>query len=120
MRRYFRQLTRPIAMLLLAVMVVMPVVDAFSCSFETEPSHAAEFSFDLDRMQHDQDDSDGKSPDEPPHDTCMHNHCHHVTADLPPRQMADAVPLKAGDPRPIDDANRLTDVSDRLMRPPRI
>ena len=120
MRWSFRQLMRPIAMLLLAVMVFMPVVDAFSCSFEAEPSHAAGFSTDGDRTPHDEDGSDGKNPDEAPHDACVHNHCHHVTADLPPGFVTGALLLKAGGPHPVDDANRLPDMSDGLMRPPRI
>lgn len=120
MHRFFRQFTRPIAMLLLAVMTLMPVADAFSCSFEEESSHAVEFVIDGDQASHDEDAPGEKSPGEPSHDVCVHNHCHHTTADLPPQSAVGSLFLKAADPQPIDDANLLANVSDGLMRPPRI
>ena len=121
MHRFFRQFTRPIAMLLLAVMTLMPVADAFSCSFEEESSHAVEFAIDGEQASHDEGvPGEKKNPGETSHDVCVHNHCHHTTADLPPQPAIGGLFLKAADPQPIDDANLLANVSDGLMRPPRI
>ena len=120
MHRFFRPFTRPIAMLLLAVMVLMPVTEAFSCSLEGESTHSAEVVTDGDQASHTEDSSGKEDTGEASHDVCVHNHCHHTTADLPPQSAVGAFFLKAADPQPIDDANLLANASDGLMRPPRI
>ncbi len=107
-------------MLLLAVMVFMPVADAFSCSLESEQTHASEFSANSDQGTHDESGSGEENPSDVSHDVCVHNHCHHTTADLPPQPEVGAFFLKADGPHPIDDANLLAKVSDEFIRPPRI
>lgn len=120
MHRFFRRFTRPIAMLLLAVMVLMPVADAFSCALESETDHAVEFAVDGDQAPHDRDDSGEEGREQAPHGVCVHNHCHHTTADMPPQVAVGAFYAKAGNLYPVNDASHLANLSDRLMRPPRI
>ena len=114
MTRLLRKFSRRIAVLLIAVMVIVPVADAFSCSFEGEATHAT-VSAD-DHVPPTQDD--GESP--ATHGVCSHNHCHHSTADVPSRLAIGPHEQHRIVLLPVDDDRHLASWPDDLMRPPRI
>ncbi|WP_374153137.1 hypothetical protein ABQY58_016650 [Xanthomonas hortorum pv. hederae] len=103
-------------MLLIAVMVMLPVFDAFSCALEPASGHSTEMVVDDDA------NSSGERGDdaERPHGVCAHNHCHHSTALVPSNAAIgqDFFPKDAL--LAFQDDSRLSNVSDGLMRPPRI
>ncbi|MBL8264436.1 MAG: hypothetical protein JNM58_18635 [Xanthomonadaceae bacterium] len=114
MRRPFRHLGRFVAMLLIAVMAAVPVADAFACAFESESTHAAEAG------ERTASDPSGKQREaDTQHGVCAHNHCHHTTADVPSDGLAAPDHGRGGAAYPCQDANRLSNCSDGLMRPPR-
>ena len=102
-------------MLLVAAMVIVPVADAFSCSFEPETMHATSLSSD-----HAADEAP-TSPDGPTtHDICSHNHCHHTTADVPSSLLVGTVALRRNGLLPANDDQHRANRPDQLLRPPRI
>jgi hypothetical protein len=68
-----QRITAALIALFVAVLVLVPTVDAVACSAELEPPHAAQVV-------------DGEPSDaggiESPHGVCSHGHCHHAGADL--------------------------------------
>ena len=78
MHRALARLRSAVATLLLAVMVIVPVADAFVCSFESDAHHAT-----ADHTGSSPQDEAGKGdvPDGS-HAACAHNHCHHAAANL--------------------------------------
>jgi len=117
MFRFLRPLRRYVALLLIAVMVVVPVADAFSCSLEVERSHSGSSASGHDAS----DDADTKQNDSASgHEVCTHNHCHHTTAALPAPHVLGSVAFDGDSLSPANDQNRLANRPDQLMRPPRI
>ena len=114
MRRLLNKLNRIIAVLLIAVMVVFPVLDALACAFESPTDHAIEAVVGDDAAaQGDQDDTQRM------HAECVHNHCHHGAANVPMGpELGPDVRAKGGMQIHEDDT-RLSVVHDGLMRPPR-
>ena len=108
-----RHVVRKIAMLLLAAMLIAPVMDAFACAAEITTVHAGKASLDAPSAEELRSDEHG-------HGVCGHNHCHHTTAHVTAQvAIADA----AGEGRAPQigrDADRVSNVSDGLLRPPRI
>lgn len=101
-------------MLLIAVMAAVPVADAFPCAFESESTHAAEVG------ERTASDPSGKQREtDTQHGVCAHNHCHHTTADVPSGGLTAPDHGRGGAAYPYQDANRLSNCSDGLMRPPR-
>lgn len=115
MRRLLSKLNRKIALLLMAVMVMFPVLEALACAFETSSGHVIEGVLGDGATQQDgQDDAQSRHAD------CVHNHCHHSSANVPVGpDIGEDVPAKGGVQAHEDDT-RLSVVHDGLMRPPRI
>lgn len=117
-------------MLLMAVMALVPVADAVSCSLESAASHAVEPCADhetdvegsggehsaADDVGHGADDcAEGRM-----HGACAHNHCHHTMAHVP-SGIAMGQHLPDGDDgTSFKSAARLENRADGLMRPPRV
>lgn len=78
MHRALARLRSAVATLLLAVMVIVPVADAFVCSFESDAHHAT-----ADHTESSPQDEAGKGDvADGAHGACAHNHCHHAAANL--------------------------------------
>lgn len=113
MHRLLHRVGRRLAMLLVAVMLFVPVADAFACAAEPVAAHATvDEDATMDAAQHASDDGHA-------HGVCAHNHCHHnatgVACDLRIRASAlDTRTLWAwhDDHPPSGD-------TDSLLRPPR-
>lgn len=106
-------------MLLIAVLVAVPVADAFACSLEMESAHAA--SHAAERGDAPASASQGDDGDaERAHGVCAHNHCHHTTANVPVRVALSHGPLVRGPGIRFEDDGRPQHARDGLMRPPRI
>ncbi|MBP6725656.1 MAG: hypothetical protein KA132_00385 [Thauera sp.] len=101
---------RLIAALLLAVLVTLPVLDAFACAFEGTAVHATS---ELQAGPHD-DEGDSRS-----HGACGHHHCHHASANILPDAGLRNAPFKRALPVGYVDTLPLTGVLEGLMRPPR-
>ena len=116
MHRALARLRSAVATLLLAVMVIVPVADAFVCSFESDAHHA---TADHTRSSPQDEAGKGDVPDGS-HAACAHNHCHHAAAERAPLfDMADTQPLDgSGHARPANDVAPSTS-ADGLKRPPR-
>lgn len=110
MRRTLARLRVFIATLLIAVLVIAPVADAFTCGPEPATSHLTETGTD----PHEDDDGADCC-----HGLCTQNHCHHHSTAV----VAAAVTLPGDSQRRFDpalpDAAWLANVYDGLMRPPR-
>ncbi len=104
-------------MLLIAVMVVIPVADALSCSLEVGTAHADEVTTSEDAKPAG-DDDDGAA--ERLHGICSHNHCHHATAHLTSSAAAVHDLFDRGPSLCLDDHAPSQDVPEGLMRPPRV
>jgi hypothetical protein len=115
MHGFLRRFGRCLATLLIVVVAVVPVADAFSCALESEISHAAEGLAGGDAGAHDEEASGDTL-----HGVCPHNHCHHTTADVPPEAAVGAIAFEGGVAAAADDAGRPASGSDGPMRPPRI
>lgn len=113
MHRALARLRSAVATLLLAVMVIVPVADAFVCSFESDAHHAT-----ADHTGSSPQDEAGKGdvPDGS-HAACAHNHCHHAAANL---FFSAAVGYRAvHDVQPVpQDPGRASALSEGPMRPP--
>ncbi|MBN8726774.1 MAG: hypothetical protein J0H15_03600 [Xanthomonadales bacterium] len=81
MQRHLASLKRAIALLLIAVLVIVPVADAFACSLEVDAAHAMVAAHDHSLSAPCDDAGTGGAPDGA-HGGCAHSHCHHATADL--------------------------------------
>ena len=101
---------RLIAALLLAVLVTLPVLDAFACAFEGTAAHATS---ELQAGPHD-DEGDSRS-----HGACGHHHCHHASASILPDAALRGAALKRSLPIGCADTLPLTGVLGGLMRPRR-
>lgn len=80
MRRFPSRLRNVVAALLLAVLVIVPVADAFACAFESAPDHASAVAEHDHAAPQGEGDHDG-GPDQT-HGGCAHHHCHHSTANI--------------------------------------
>lgn len=116
-------------MLLMAVMVLVPVADAVSCSLESAASHPVEPCDDHEAgsdetgARHSGDHDAVASTDDcaadRAHGACAHNHCHHTMAHVP-SGVATGQRLPEGDDgTSFKHAARLENRADGLMRPPR-
>ncbi len=117
MHRFLHTFTRGIAMLLVAVMVVIPVADALSCSFELDMQHLDGTSASEHALP--AGDADGADPDERLHGVCAHNHCHHATAHLASGVALVHDAFERGRVLSREDRALSQDVPDGLLRPPR-
>lgn len=118
MHRVPAKLGRAIATLLVAVLMMMPVIDAFMCSFESEAEHAA-IALDESATPSAGDEAGkGDAPEDRAHGVCMHNHCHHSTANLffSASVNHDAARVVQSAPQ---DATPAFGVYEQLLRPPR-
>lgn len=116
MCHWTRTLRTRLAAMLIAVLVLVPVVDAFACSFEdlAPTSHAMSAEAGHDDARHaTADDADAA------HETCGHHHCHHTASTTPPGSLNDTLVLR-GDRLPAQADDHLPSrLSDGPMRPPR-
>ena len=101
---------RLIAALLLAVLVTLPVLDAFACAFEGTAAHATS---ELQAGPHD-DEGDSRS-----HGACGHHHCHHASANILPDVTMRSATFKRLLPVGYADTLPLAGILEGLMRPPR-
>ncbi|MBN9464945.1 hypothetical protein [Brevundimonas sp.] len=98
--------------LFVAMLVLVPSIDAVACSAEFEPSHAAQVVND------DPSDADGIGS---PHGVCSHGHCHHAGTDRNGGLDADARPSMAGGSRAVSGDDLLSSrVPAGPERPPRV
>lgn len=116
MRRVLARLRKATAALIIAVLVIVPVADAFACSFEIDVGHAASATEADARPSADEKERDGL-PDGS-HDMCVHNHCHHPSANIffltsASYDPAAIVPSAFQAPAPASE------VYEGLIRPPR-
>lgn len=118
MRRMLARLRKVTAALIIAVLVVVPVADAFACSFELDVNHAASSAVEVDTPTSPLDKA-GKDglPDEA-YDVCAHNHCHHPSANIffvsnVGYDVVAIVPSAFQAPTPASQVNK------GLLRPPR-
>lgn len=116
MHRVFTRLRSTVAALLVAVLVIVPVADAFACSFESGEAHATVAVDDHAAASHD-DAGKGDAPDGS-HGACAHNHCHHSTANLPSSAAVGYDAARVLRPVP-QDSTRAFGLSEGPMRPPR-
>lgn len=114
MHRVLQRMSRTIAILLIAVMALVPLSDALACAFEAPPSHAA--AVDTHGVS---DACDDAGAADGAHAPCAHNHCHHTPASVPGGVVGIHDPFSAAHLLSFDDSRRFSDVSDGLMRPPR-
>ena len=110
MIRWLANPRRMIAALLLAVLVTLPVLDAFACAFEGPAAHATS---ELQAGPHD-DEGDTRS-----HGACGHHHCHHASANILPDVAMRNAPLKRLLPVGYADPLPLAGILEGPMRPPR-
>lgn len=108
-----RHLVCKIAMLLLAAMLIAPVMDAFACAAEIPSVHAGEASLDAPSAEELRSNEHG-------HGVCGHNHCHHTIAHVTAQVAIADASGAGGAPHMGRDADRVSNVSDGLFRPPRI
>jgi hypothetical protein len=108
-----RSFVRKIAMLLLPVMLFAPVIDAFACTAEISAVHLAGDTA-LDPPAED------VLSDEQSHGACGHNHCHHTVAHIAALVAFADGAGKGRVPPARHDVDRISNVSDGLLRPPRI
>lgn len=115
MHRALARLRSTVAALLVAVMVIVPVADAFLCSFESDAQHATN-----DHTGSSLQDEAGKGdvPDGS-HGACAHNHCHHAAANL--FFSAGVLYLGVHVEQPaLQDPGRAFGLSEGPMRPPQV
>ena len=108
-----RHVVRKIAMLLLAAMLIAPVMDVFAFVSEIPSVHAGQAS-------HDAPPAEDLGSDEHGHGVCGHNHCHHTTAHFSGQVAIPEAAVNGRAPYVGADADRVSNVSDGLLRPPRI
>lgn len=117
MHRAFARLRSTIAALLVAVLVIVPVVDAFACSLESKAEHVAAAADDHSPSSPHDETGKGDAPDGS-HGVCAHNHCHHSSANL-----AYNAAVGYDTPRVVrfslHDTALASGLSEGLMRPPR-
>lgn len=99
-------------MLLVAVMLFVPVYEAFACSVEPV-AHAQDFDVASDA-------SESGSETDHSHGLCGHNHCHHTTADLPDAIVLTDATEKCRLAWSLRDNGALSSAAYGPLRPPRI
>lgn len=114
-----RQLRRRIALLMVAVMLVVPVYEAFACALESVPDVAAHAADAGHAHPGDVADTAHDDLDEAAHGDCVHNHCHHGAADRPPLWLAGSQAFAPGAPWLQHDRRLPGGALDGVMRPPR-
>lgn len=107
-------MSRAIAMLLIAVMVLVPLSEALACAFEAAPPHAA-----VEDGNSAADARDAPDAADGDHASCAHNHCHHSTASILVGVVGVPDVFSGGALLFYGDSRRFLDVSDGLIRPPR-
>ena len=108
-----RHVVRKIAMLLLAAILIGPVMDVFACVAEIPFLQAGQSSLDASAAE-------DLGSDEHGHGVCGHNHCHHTTAHFTGQVAIPDAAVKGRAPHVGPDADRVSNVPDGLLRPPRI
>lgn len=97
--------------LFVAVLVLVPSIDAVACSAELEPTHAAQV------MEGDTGDGEDIGS---PHGVCSHGHCHHAGTALRATQDFDASSSLEGRSRALIGDDLLSSrVPEGPERPPR-
>jgi hypothetical protein len=115
MHRLLNNLSRRVAMLLIAVMLIVPVLDAFACALEPASGHWTEMVTD------EAEDSPGERDDsEKPHGLCAHNHCHHTMGSVPSNEAVGLRVYQGGAHLAFQDDAHRSIVSDGPIEPPRI
>lgn len=110
MFRAWTRLRRTLLAVLLAMLVVVPAVEAAVCLVEDATVHAVD-----DGAQPVQDDDGAAGHD----DACAHGHCHHGASHAPPRTALRAPVPHAAAPQWPDAALFASRAPDGLKRPPR-
>ncbi|MCD9033702.1 hypothetical protein LDO32_18480 [Luteimonas sp. Y-2-2-4F] len=110
MFRAWTRLRRTLLAVLLAMLVVVPAVEAAVCLVEDATAHAV----DGGALPMPDDDA-GASHD----DACAHGHCHHGASHAPPRAVLRAAVPQAAAPRWPDADRFASRTPDGLKRPPR-
>lgn len=107
-----QRLTAALIALFVALLVLVPSIDAVACSAEFEPTHAARV------VDGDPSDADGI---ESPHGVCSHGHCHHAGTDLNGGLDVEASPTTAeSSPAVSGDDLLASRVPAGPERPPRV
>ena len=102
-------------MLLIAVMLIVPVLDAFACALEPASGHWTEMVTD------EAEDSPGERDDsEKPHRLCDHNHYHHTMGSVPSNEAVGLRVYQGGAHLAFQDDAHRSIVSDGPIEPPRI
>ncbi|MFC4729442.1 hypothetical protein [Coralloluteibacterium thermophilus] len=116
MHRTLVKLRSTIAALLVAVLVILPIADAFACSFESLDTHTA---IALDDHASSPSDDAGKGDDSSnAHGVCAHGHCHHSTANVPSSTTVGYDAVRAVQAVSQDDPPA-SGISEGPLRPPR-
>ena len=115
MQRFIQRFGRTLAILLIAVMVILPVADAFACALEGDVGHATEMA-----IADDLDPQGNTDEGETQHGVCAHNHCHHSTVGVPTTAVLAESLFGSTVNLSLVASGHLQDITDGLMRPPRI
>lgn len=115
MHRFLSKVGRTLATLLIAVMVIVPLSDAFACALEIKTPYAAE-TIDVGVLEACNDAVDGDRT----HAACAHSHCHHSSSSVPAGLAVMADAFARGHILSLDDTLQFHDLSEGLMRPPRV
>ncbi|MDO4709284.1 hypothetical protein CO611_01935 [Lysobacteraceae bacterium NML03-0222] len=116
MQRTLAKLKSTIAALLIAVLAVLPVADAFACSFELFDVHTATTAGNHTSPLHDSADKADGSGDM--HGACAHGHCHHSAANISSGTALDCAPMRSR-PGASLDTPRPSELLEQPLRPPR-
>lgn len=107
-----QRLTAALIALFVAVLVLVPSIDAVACSAEFDPTHAAQV------VDGDPADADGI---ETPHGVCSHGHCHHAGTDQNGTLDVEAAPVMTETSRAVSGDDLLSSrVPAGPERPPRV
>lgn len=101
-----------VAALLVAVMVIVPIADAFLCSFETDSHAVSDHAGPALQDESGEGDAPGGA-----HGGCVHNHCHHSAAHLFFSAAVRHLAVEVVQPVP-QDPGRASWLSEGPMRPP--
>lgn len=111
--------------LLLAVMVLVPVIDAFVCSMDDVPAaslapmpEAAPQALAQAATLAEHGSQEHPQDSEQAHEACAHGHCHHAFALA--RSPAMALLNQHGSALPSTQAMHASTLADGLKRPPRV
>lgn len=102
-------------MLLIAVMLLVPALDAFACGLEPATGHSTELAADEPADSPDERGDPESSPG-----VCAHSHCHHTMANVPSNEALDPSIRQNGALLAFQVKAHRSIVSDGPIKPPRI